>query len=146
MSSLLVKNGHIIDPASHFDQSADLLIEDGKVARIQKGMDSPAGHVLDATGLVVAPGFIDIHVHLREPGREDEETIESGSQAAAAISEIRRRQSATKYLRRSHQPGGERCYSDRRPEQECAGNGDALLLPTGKVDAALLYAGIVPIG
>jgi len=83
VSSLLVKNGRIVDPASHFDQLADLLIEDGKVARIQKEINSRVEHVLDATGLVVAPGFIDIHVHLREPGREDEETIESGSQAAA---------------------------------------------------------------
>ncbi len=84
MSSLLIKNGRIIDPASNFDALADLLIEDGKVMRVQSEIGSSADKVLDATGLVVAPGFIDLHVHLREPGREDEETIESGSQAAAA--------------------------------------------------------------
>jgi len=84
LSSLLIKNGHIIDPASNFDATADLLIEDGKVARVQSEIGSSADKVLDAAGLVVAPGFIDLHVHLREPGREDEETIESGSQAAAA--------------------------------------------------------------
>jgi dihydroorotase len=84
VSSLLVKNGRIIDPASNLDEIADLLIEDGRVAGIQRNIGSSTERVLDAAGLVVAPGFIDLHVHLREPGREDEETIESGSQAAAA--------------------------------------------------------------
>ena len=84
MSSLLIKNGRIIDPASNLDEIADLLIEEGRVASLQKNIGRSAGQVMDASGLAVAPGFIDIHVHLREPGREDEETIESGSQAAAA--------------------------------------------------------------
>jgi dihydroorotase len=84
LSTLLVKNGRIVDPASNLDEIADLLIEDGRVAGIQRSIGRPTERVLDAAGLVVAPGFIDIHVHLREPGREDEETIESGSQAAAA--------------------------------------------------------------
>ena len=84
MSSLLIKNGRIIDPASSVDQVSDLLIENGKVSRIERDIQAPDTLRLDATGLIVAPGFIDIHVHLREPGREDEETIESGSQAAAA--------------------------------------------------------------
>jgi len=84
LSSLLIKNGRVIDPASRLDQVTDLLIQDGRLAAIQSGMSGSTDQVLDAGGLVVAPGFIDIHVHLREPGREDEETIESGSQAAAA--------------------------------------------------------------
>ncbi len=84
MNSLLIKNGRIIDPASNLDLVSDLLIEDGKVSRIDRNLSLPNVEVLDAAGLVVAPGFIDIHVHLREPGREDEETIESGSWAAAA--------------------------------------------------------------
>ena len=84
MKSLLIKNGRIIDPASNLDEVADLLIEDGRIVGFQRDMVRSADQVLDASGLVVAPGFIDIHVHLREPGREDEETIESGSQAAAA--------------------------------------------------------------
>ncbi|MCI0622963.1 MAG: dihydroorotase [Acidobacteria bacterium] len=84
MSSLLIKNGRIIDPASNIDQVGDLLIEKGKVSRIEHGIQTLGIPSLDVSGLVVSPGFIDIHVHLREPGREDEETIESGSQAAAA--------------------------------------------------------------
>ena len=84
MSSLLIKNGRILDPSSNVDQVCDLLIENGKVSRIERGIQAAGTPSLDASGLIVAPGFIDIHVHLREPGREDEETLESGSQAAAA--------------------------------------------------------------
>ncbi len=84
MTSLLIKNGRIVDPNSDFDQVSDLLIEDGGVSRIERDIKKPVDRLFDATGLVVAPGFIDLHVHLREPGREDEETIESGSLAAAA--------------------------------------------------------------
>ena len=83
MSALLIKGGQIIDPASNLDEVSDLLIEDGKVSRIERGIKVPVERILDASGLIVAPGFIDIHVHLREPGREDEETLESGSQTAA---------------------------------------------------------------
>ena len=84
MNSLLIKNGRIIDPASDFDAVSDLFIEDGKISKIGQNLKASTDQVLDATGLIVSPGFIDIHVHLREPGREDEETIESGSKAAAA--------------------------------------------------------------
>jgi len=83
LSSLLIKNGRIIDPSSSLDQVCDLLIENGKISRLERDITAPGTAALDATGLIVAPGFIDIHVHLREPGREDEETIESGTQAAA---------------------------------------------------------------
>jgi len=84
LNSLLIKNGRVIDPSSNVDQVCDLLIDNGKVSRIERGIQAPGTPSLAASGLIVAPGFIDIHVHLREPGREDEETIESGSQAAAA--------------------------------------------------------------
>lgn len=83
MASLLVKNGRVIDPTQKLDQVGDVYIEDGKVSRIASDLQAPASQVIDASGLIVAPGFIDIHVHLREPGREDEETIQSGSEAAA---------------------------------------------------------------
>jgi dihydroorotase len=83
MSSLLIRNGRIIDPASGHDAVDDLLIVDGKIARIGSG-SGIADEVLDATGKIVAPGFIDMHVHLREPGLEHAETIESGSHAAVA--------------------------------------------------------------
>lgn len=81
---LVIKNGRVIDPASKTDRVADVLIVDGRIAGVAPNLSSPHADVFDATGMVVAPGFIDMHVHLREPGFEHAETIESGSRAAAA--------------------------------------------------------------
>src|SRR3954462_8433789 len=81
---LVIKNGRVIDPASQTDRVADVLIVDGPIAGVAPNLSSPKAAVFDATGLIVAPGFIDMHVHLREPGFEHAETIESGSRAAAA--------------------------------------------------------------
>ena len=82
--SIVVKNGRVIDPASGTDRVADLLIVDGRIAGVAPNLSSPHAEIFDATGLVVAPGFIDMHVHLRQPGFEHAETIESGARAAAA--------------------------------------------------------------
>ena len=83
---LLITNGHLIDPAQKQNSGMDLLIEDGKVtAWIGRGDEKPTDvETFDATGLIVAPGFIDMHVHLREPGQEHKETIASGCAAAVA--------------------------------------------------------------
>jgi len=81
---IVIKNGRVIDPASGADRVADVLIVEGRVAGVAPGLSSPNAEVFDATGMIVAPGFIDMHVHLREPGFEHAETIESGSRAAAA--------------------------------------------------------------
>jgi dihydroorotase len=82
--ALLIKNGRVIDPASKTDDIFDVLLADGRIAAVGPGLSSPGAETFDASGLVVAPGFIDIHVHLREPGFEHAENIESGSRAAAA--------------------------------------------------------------
>jgi dihydroorotase len=82
--SLVIRNGRVIDPASQTDRTADVLISDGRIVAVAENLAAPEGEVFDATGLVVAPGFIDMHVHLREPGFEHAETIESGARAAAA--------------------------------------------------------------
>ena len=82
--SIVIKNGRVIDPASQTDRVADVLIVEGKIAGVAPNLSSPGARIVDATGMVVAPGFIDMHVHLREPGFEHAETIESGSHAAAA--------------------------------------------------------------
>jgi len=82
--SIVIKNGRVIDPSSNTDRVADVLIVEGKIAGVAPNLSSPHAEVFDATGLVVTPGFIDMHVHLREPGFEHAETIESGSRAAAA--------------------------------------------------------------
>lgn len=80
----LIKGGRIIDPASGVDLVGDLLIEGGKVARLERSITARDAEVIDATGLIVSPGLIDIHVHFREPGNEGAETIETGSAAAVA--------------------------------------------------------------
>src|ERR1700740_359739 len=82
---LLVKNGRVVDPARKTDAALDVLLDGDRIAEV-----APAGkisardaEVFDAAGLIVAPGFIDLHAHLREPGQESSETIESGTRAAA---------------------------------------------------------------
>lgn len=82
--ALLIKNGRVIDPASGFDATADVLLTHGKVAEVGPNLMAAGAQLFDATGMIVAPGFIDMHVHLREPGFEHAETIETGSRAAAA--------------------------------------------------------------
>jgi len=84
MSRLLVKGGRVVDPAQGLDATLDLLLADGKVEKLGARLKPGGAAVIEAKGLVVCPGFIDIHTHLREPGREDKETIASGTRAAAA--------------------------------------------------------------
>jgi dihydroorotase len=83
MTKFLIKNGHVIDPANNVDEALDVLIEDGKIVKLEKNLQADDAEVLDASGKIVSPGFIDIHVHLREPGREDKETIYAGTRSAA---------------------------------------------------------------
>ena len=82
--ALLIRQGRVVDPACGRDETADVLIVEGRVAEIGSGLEAGEAEIFDASGLVVAPGFIDMHVHLREPGFEHAETIESGARAAAA--------------------------------------------------------------
>jgi dihydroorotase len=81
--SVLLRGGRLIDPVGGHDGTADVLVAGGRVAAVGDGLDAGGATVLDCGGLVVSPGFVDLHVHLREPGREDAETIETGSRAAA---------------------------------------------------------------
>jgi dihydroorotase len=84
MSKLVIKNGRVVDPSQDVDTICDVAIEDGIIREIARGIDSTGSEIIDASGLIVAPGFIDMHVHLREPGFEHSETIETGSRTAAA--------------------------------------------------------------
>lgn len=85
MAAILLTAGRVIDPSGGIDRTADVLIEDGRIAAIDAGLSAPRGaEQIDARGLIVAPGLVDMHVHLREPGLEHEETIDSGSRAAVA--------------------------------------------------------------
>ena len=81
---ILIKNGRVVDPSQKMDKVCDIYIKDGKVVLIGKNIQRNADEVFDATGLVVIPGLIDVHTHLREPGYEAKETIATGTMAAAA--------------------------------------------------------------
>jgi dihydroorotase len=81
---LIIKGGRIVDPSQQIDEPADLLIEGGRVQSIGEGLADEGATVFDASGLVVSPGFIDLHVHLREPGEEYKESIATGCAAAVA--------------------------------------------------------------
>ena len=82
MKSILIKNGHVIDPKNNKDEIADVFINDGKIEKVGTSLNNKADIVIDAKGQIVTPGLIDLQVHFREPGREDRETIETGSRAA----------------------------------------------------------------
>jgi dihydroorotase len=84
--NMLIKNGRLLDPSQNLDDHYDLLVKDGVVAEIapRGKIKGSADQVIDAAGLIVSPGFIDIHVHLREPGQSHKETIATGTMAAAA--------------------------------------------------------------
>ena len=82
MTNYLIKNGRVIDPANKVDDIIDILISDGKIEDIDKGIISKDCEIIDAKGLIVSPGLVDMHTHLREPGREDEETILTGTRAS----------------------------------------------------------------
>jgi len=82
---LLLRGGRVIDPSRNLDEPADVLIQDGKIAAVGRGVGAPDGtDVRDVRDHIVAPGLVDVHVHLREPGNEDVETVATGARAAAA--------------------------------------------------------------
>ena len=86
MSATVIRNGRVIDPANKRDEVGDVYIENGKIVASKSEIRSPKSEIeeIDASGLIIAPGLIDMHVHLREPGFSHKETIESGARAAAA--------------------------------------------------------------
>ncbi len=81
-TNLVIRNGRVVDPANNLDEVTDILIEGGRISAISKKIKKKEAKIIDARGKLVLPGLIDMHVHLREPGREDEETVETGTSAA----------------------------------------------------------------
>ncbi|PLX81958.1 MAG: dihydroorotase [Desulfuromonas sp.] len=82
--NILIKGGRVLDPAHGIDEALDLLIEEGKISRIEKDISAEGAKVVDVSGKLVVPGLIDIHVHLRDPGHEYKEDIATGTRSAAA--------------------------------------------------------------
>ncbi len=80
---ILIKNGLVIDPAEKKETTMDVLINGEKISKVAKNIKVDAETIIDAKGKIVMPGIVDMHVHLREPGRGDKETVESGTRAAA---------------------------------------------------------------
>jgi dihydroorotase len=84
-ATLLIRGARVVDPRAGLDGESDVLVRDGRIAELGQGLEAPEGvEVVDAAGLVALPAFVDPHVHLRTPGREDEEDVDSGTRAAAA--------------------------------------------------------------
>ncbi|HRZ13979.1 MAG TPA: dihydroorotase [Candidatus Omnitrophota bacterium] len=79
---LLIKNGRVVDPANNLDEERDVLVDQGRIVKVGRNLNGGADQIIDAARWLVLPGLIDMHVHLREPGREDKETVESGTRAA----------------------------------------------------------------
>ncbi len=79
---ILIRNGHVVDPANNIDGAFDILVEDSKISKVAKNIRLTVDEKIDASGKIVMPGAVDMHVHLREPGREDKETVSSGTMAA----------------------------------------------------------------
>lgn len=80
--SLLIKNGRVIDPKNKIDGICDILVEKTKISKVSKNIKGTAARIIDASGKIVMPGIVDMHVHLREPGREDKETVNTATRAA----------------------------------------------------------------
>ena len=79
---VLIQNGHVVDPATGLDEQCDVFISENKIKKVGKNLQDDADHVIDAAGCYVMPGFIDLHVHLRDPGLTNKETLETGGKAA----------------------------------------------------------------
>lgn len=81
--ALLLRGGRVVDPQTGLDAVLDIVVRDGRIVEVGEGLEIPKGEVIECAEKIVVPGLVDVHTHLREPGREDEETVESGTRAAA---------------------------------------------------------------
>ncbi len=136
MNDLTIRNGRVIDPANQVDAVRDVCVRDGKIAA-EPALDAP---VLDATGLVVTPGLIDLHVHLREPGRSDKETIETGTRCAACGG------FTTVVCMPNTSPPADNAGSIAFIKQRAEAVGCVNVFPTGTISKNLEGAEMAPIG
>jgi dihydroorotase len=142
MSAAIIRNGRVIDPANKRDEIADVYVADGKIVASKSEVGTPKSEIeeIDARGLIVAPGLIDMHVHLREPGFGHKETIESGARAAAAGG------FTTVVCMPNTSPAADNpsaiaWIKDRAAETACVN-----VLPTGAISKSLAGEELAPIG
>ncbi len=128
--NLLITGGRVIDPSQDLDAKLDILIEGGSITRVDKNIHADVERV-DATGFIVAPGFIDLHTHLREPGHEHKETIATGTRAAAAGG-----YTAVCAMANTMPPNDERAVTEM-VMAEAARNGACRVYPVGAVSKGL---------
>jgi dihydroorotase len=129
--NLLITGARVIDPSQELDATLDILIEEGSIARVDKKIKATGIDVLDASGLVATPGFIDLHTHLREPGQEHKETIASGTRAAVAGG-----YTAVCAMANTVPPNDERAVTEM-VLAEAARNGHCRVYPIGAVSKGL---------
>jgi dihydroorotase len=130
--NVLITGARVIDPSQELDAALDILIEDGSISRVDKKIKAPAGiEVIDAAGLVATPGFIDLHTHLREPGQEHKETIQTGTRAAVAGG-----YTAVCAMANTVPPNDERAVTEM-VLAEAARNGHCRVYPIGAVSKGL---------
>jgi dihydroorotase len=141
MSDLWIQGGRVIDPANKVDEVRDVFVHDGKLAAVpgKSEIKSQKSEILDATGLVVTPGLIDIHVHFREPGRADKETIETGARCAA------RGGFTTVVCMPNTQPSADNTGTIAFLKQRAA-EAEVNVLPTGAITRDLKGEEMAPIG
>src|SRR5438105_7652758 len=128
--NLLITNARVVDPSQDFDAKADVLIENGVIAEVSKKIRATVD-TIDAPGLVVVPGFIDLHTHLREPGHEHKETIATGTRAAVAGG-----YTAVCAMANTLPPNDERAVTEM-VVAEAARNGSCRVYPIGAVSKGL---------
>ena len=129
--NILITNGRVIDPSQDLDAKLDVLIEDGSVARLDRRIRADDVETIDAAGLIVTPGFIDLHTHLREPGQEHKETIATGTRAAVAGG-----YTAVCAMANTVPPNDERAVTEM-VLAEAARNGACRVYPIGAVSKSL---------
>ena len=124
---LLIQNGRVVDPVNGTVSILDLYVENGKVLQLEKDIQTEADRVIDATGLVVCPGLVDLHVHLRDPGLTYKEDIFTGTAAAARWWTARSRSSIS--VRRPARPTGSMSTLWARSPGACGGRSSPTRTP-----------------